>query len=52
MLYIGDGYDKADYRNASPAFGSMRDFHCLMREAHECDQRVIMAIQFPMTPRM
>ena len=36
-----DGYDIADYRSVNPAFGSMRDFRRLVREAHERNLRVI-----------
>ncbi len=36
-----DGYDIADYRNVNPAFGSMRDFRRLVREAHQRNLRVI-----------
>src|SRR6185312_4296644 len=36
-----DGYDIADYRGTNPAFGTMRDFRRLLREAHDRSLRVI-----------
>lgn len=36
-----DGYDISDYRGVNPAFGTMRDFRKLVREAHERGLRVI-----------
>jgi maltose alpha-D-glucosyltransferase/alpha-amylase len=36
-----DGYDIADYRGTNPAFGTMRDFRRLVREAHDRGLRVI-----------
>ena len=36
-----DGYDIADFASINPAYGSMRDFRTLLREAHRRDLRVI-----------
>ena len=36
-----DGYDIADYRGVNPAYGNMRDFRRLVREAHARGIRVI-----------
>ncbi len=36
-----DGYDISDYRGINPAYGTMRDFRRLVREAHERGIRVI-----------
>ena len=36
-----DGYDISDYRGVNPAYGTMRDFRRLVREAHERGLRVI-----------
>ena len=36
-----DGYDISDYRGVNPAYGSMRDFRRLVREAHERGLRII-----------
>jgi maltose alpha-D-glucosyltransferase/alpha-amylase len=36
-----DGYDIADYKSIHPAYGSMRDFKRLLREAHDRDIKVI-----------
>jgi len=36
-----DGYDIADYKSIHPAYGTMRDFRRLLREAHARDIRVI-----------
>jgi maltose alpha-D-glucosyltransferase/alpha-amylase len=36
-----DGYDIADYRGVNPAYGAMRDFRRLVREAHARGVRVI-----------
>ena len=36
-----DGYDIADYKSIHPAYGTMRDFKRLLREAHARDIRVI-----------
>src|SRR5271167_2499859 len=36
-----DGYDISNYRGINPAYGSMRDFKRLIREAHERDIRII-----------
>ncbi|CCQ73879.1 maltose alpha-D-glucosyltransferase [Magnetospira sp. QH-2] len=36
-----DGYDIADYKNINPAYGSLRDFKLLVREAHKRDLKVI-----------
>jgi maltose alpha-D-glucosyltransferase/alpha-amylase len=36
-----DGYDIADYRGINSAYGTMRDFRRLVREAHERGIRVI-----------
>ncbi len=36
-----DGYDIADYRGINPAYGTMRDFRRLIKEAHERGIRVI-----------
>jgi maltose alpha-D-glucosyltransferase/alpha-amylase len=36
-----DGYDIGDYRGINPAYGTMRDFRRLVREAHDRGLRVI-----------
>ena len=36
-----DGYDIADYMSVNPAFGTMRDFRQLVREAHRRGLKVI-----------
>ncbi len=36
-----DGYDIADYRGIHPAYGDLRDFRRLLREAHKRGLRVI-----------
>src|SRR5262245_1696902 len=36
-----DGYDIADYYDVHPAYGTMRDFRRLLREAQRRDLRVI-----------
>jgi len=36
-----DGYDISDYRSVHPAYGTLRDFRALLREAHRRDLRVI-----------
>ncbi len=36
-----DGYDISDYRTVNPAYGTMRDFRRLVREAHDRGLRVI-----------
>ena len=36
-----DGYDIADFTSINPAFGTMRDFRALLREAHARGMRVI-----------
>src|SRR5665213_3187551 len=36
-----DGYDISNYRGINPAYGSLRDFKRLVREAHERDIRII-----------
>jgi maltose alpha-D-glucosyltransferase / alpha-amylase len=36
-----DGYDIADYKSINPAYGTMRDFRRLLREAHARDIKVI-----------
>ena len=36
-----DGYDIADYTAIHPAYGTMRDFRRLLREAHKRDLKVI-----------
>src|SRR5438105_13886950 len=36
-----DGYDIADYRSVHPAYGTLRDFRQLVREAHRRGIRVI-----------
>jgi maltose alpha-D-glucosyltransferase / alpha-amylase len=36
-----DGYDIADYTNVHPAYGSLRDFHTFLKEAHARGLRVI-----------
>ncbi len=36
-----DGYDISDYRRINPAYGDMRDFRRLVREAHHRGLRVI-----------
>ncbi|MGH9017175.1 MAG: maltose alpha-D-glucosyltransferase [Acidimicrobiales bacterium] len=36
-----DGYDISDYRQVHPAYGTLRDFRTLLREAHRRGLRVI-----------
>jgi len=36
-----DGYDISDYTNVHPAYGTLRDFHNFLREAHQRGLRVI-----------
>jgi maltose alpha-D-glucosyltransferase/alpha-amylase len=36
-----DGYDTADYYDVHPAYGTMRDFRRVLREAHRRELRVI-----------
>ncbi len=36
-----DGYDISDYRRVHPAYGNLRDFRALLREAHARGLRVI-----------
>lgn len=36
-----DGYDIADYYNANPDYGTMKDFRSFLHEAHKRDIRVI-----------
>ena len=36
-----DGYDIADYKSIHPAYGTMRDFKRMLREAHARDIKVI-----------
>ncbi len=36
-----DGYDISDYRNIHPDYGTLKDFHVFMREAHHRGLRVI-----------
>ena len=36
-----DGYDIADYTDVHPAYGTLRDFRALLREAHARDLRVV-----------
>ncbi len=36
-----DGYDISDYRRVHPAYGTLRDFRMLLREAHRRGLRVI-----------
>ncbi|HLI82738.1 MAG TPA: maltose alpha-D-glucosyltransferase [Bryobacteraceae bacterium] len=36
-----DGYDISDYTDVHPAYGSLRDFHIFLREAHDRGLRVI-----------
>ncbi|HEX9463689.1 MAG TPA: maltose alpha-D-glucosyltransferase [Alphaproteobacteria bacterium] len=36
-----DGYDIAAYRAVNPAYGTMRDFKCLVKECHDRGIRVI-----------
>jgi len=36
-----DGYDISDYRRVNPAYGTLRDFRTLLREAHRRGLRVI-----------
>ena len=36
-----DGYDISDYRRVHPSYGTLRDFHRFLREAHRRDIRVI-----------
>ncbi|MBF0372820.1 MAG: maltose alpha-D-glucosyltransferase [Alphaproteobacteria bacterium] len=39
-----DGYDISDYRNVNPAYGTMRDFRALVREAHARDIRIVIEL--------
>lgn len=39
-----NGYDISDYYAIHPAYGSMEDFHSLLRAAHDRDMKVIMDI--------
>src|SRR3569623_873437 len=36
-----DGYDIADYRNIYPAYGTRKDFHTFVREAHQRGLKII-----------
>ncbi len=36
-----DGYDISDYRSVHPSYGTLRDFHTLLKEAHRRGLRVI-----------
>jgi len=36
-----DGYDIADYRNIYPAYGTRKDFHAFVREAHQRGLKII-----------
>jgi maltose alpha-D-glucosyltransferase/alpha-amylase len=38
---MDDGYDIADYCNANPDYGTLKDFRKFLREAHKRDVRVI-----------
>ncbi|HKR19973.1 MAG TPA: maltose alpha-D-glucosyltransferase, partial [Stellaceae bacterium] len=39
-----DGYDVSDYRNIHPAYGTLRDFGQLVREAHRRGMRIIVEL--------
>jgi maltose alpha-D-glucosyltransferase/alpha-amylase len=39
-----DGYDVSDYRNIHPAYGTLRDFSQLVREAHRRNLRIIVEL--------
>jgi maltose alpha-D-glucosyltransferase / alpha-amylase len=39
-----DGYDVSDYRNIHPAYGTLRDFGQLVREAHRRSLRIIVEL--------
>jgi maltose alpha-D-glucosyltransferase/alpha-amylase len=39
-----DGYDVSDYRNIHPAYGTLRDFGQLVREAHRRNLRIIVEL--------
>ncbi|MDE2229600.1 MAG: maltose alpha-D-glucosyltransferase [Alphaproteobacteria bacterium] len=39
-----DGYDVSDYRNIHPAYGTLRDFGQLVREAHRRGLRIIVEL--------
>ncbi len=39
-----DGYDTADYTSVHPAYGNVRDFQTLLREAHRRGMRIIIEL--------
>jgi len=39
-----DGYDIADYRGIHPDYGTLRDFHTFVREAHQRGMKVIIEL--------
>lgn len=39
---VDNGYDISDYQSISKEFGTMEDFHCLLKEAHKRNIRIVM----------